>query len=356
MGFIHDQLVVAGHSVDYFCAEDIPSFFSGRLSRFAFPFFILRRAVAAHRSGKPYDLINVHEPVAGAISTLKRAAGNPVVVVTSHGVEKRGWQLALEERRLGRGGPSVKTRVVYPLTSLWQSSLGLHHADHIFCLNEEDRNYLMRWLQLGSHRFTRIYPATDTIYAAIERDYARANHLMFAGTWLKRKGTEDLISAFSILAARHPNLELQILGSGLGEETLLAAFPETLRAKVRSKQAATECENALAFAGADIYLLPSIFEGTPLTLIEAMMSGMPIITTNTCGMKDVIRDGDNGLLVPTRSPDAVVTAVERLIGDEAYRARLGRAARAEALEKYVWQRVAMPVRRVYENLCVERLK
>lgn len=114
---------------------------------------------------------------------------------------------------------------------------------------------------------------------------------------------------------------------------------------------ATEAETAAAFADADIYLLPSLFEGTPLTLIEAMMSGMPIVTTNVCGMKDVIRNGENGLLIPIRSPDAIVSAVKRLVADQAYRARLGHAAQAEALEKYTWPRVAAPVRDVYERLC-----
>jgi glycosyltransferase involved in cell wall biosynthesis len=81
-----------------------------------------------------------------------------------------------------------------------------------------------------------------------------------------------------------------------------------------------------------------------------MMSGMPIVTTATCGMKDVIRDAENGILVPTHSPHAIVAAVERLLGDVDYRARLGRAAQAEALDKYVWERVARPICAVYEQL------
>jgi glycosyltransferase involved in cell wall biosynthesis len=68
-------------------------------------------------------------------------------------------------------------------------------------------------------------------------------------------------------------------------------------------------------------------------------------------MKDVIEDGRNGLLSPIRSPEAIVAAVERLLGDSALRSRLGQAARAEALQTYNWQRVAEPVREVYERLC-----
>ena len=107
---------------------------------------------------------------------------------------------------------------------------------------------------------------------------------------------------------------------------------------------------ASAFAEADLFLLPSLFEGTPLTLMQAMMSGLPIVTTNTCGMKDVIVDDVSGRLVPIRSPQEIVSTVQQLASDCDLRARLGRAARAEALQHYTWDRVATPVQQVYERL------
>ena len=133
-------------------------------------------------------------------------------------------------------------------------------------------------------------------------------------------------------------------------EVVRSAFDEQVRDRVHHLQADSEDQTAAAFAGADIFLLPSLFEGTPLTLMEAMMSGLPIVTTDTCGMKDVIRDGQNGILVPTRSPNAIVSAVDALLADPGLRERLGRAAREEALEHYTWDAVADPVLRVYERL------
>jgi len=82
MGFVHDQLVLAGHSVDYFCSEDFPPALGGRFARFTFPVLLLRHAMAAARAGRPFDLINVHEPSGAPISLLKGAAGRPRVVVT----------------------------------------------------------------------------------------------------------------------------------------------------------------------------------------------------------------------------------------------------------------------------------
>ena len=103
-------------------------------------------------------------------------------------------------------------------------------------------------------------------------------------------------------------------------------------------------------AESDAFLLPSVFEGTPLTLMEAMRSGLPIVTTDACGMRDVIVNGSNGLLVPVRSPEAIASAVNRLAQDEKLREKLGSAARADALEKYTWKESANRVWNAYRSL------
>jgi glycosyltransferase involved in cell wall biosynthesis len=352
MGFIHDQLVLEGHSVDYLCAEDVPRALNHHLSRFSFPMLVYRHAIAAARSGQPFDLINVHERSSAVISTFRGAAGNPAVVVTSHGVERRAWAFALEELRLGRKGPEIKSRIVYPLTSLWQSTIGLRRADHIFCLNSEDREYLCKWMKCDENTITRICPAAGQIYAesARGRNYEGANRLLFAGTWRKNKGIEDMVPAFVNLAGRHPELALIVLGAGVAQAIVRADFPKAFRSRVHCIATTSEAETAAAFASADLFVLPSLFEGTPLTLIEAMTSGLPIVTTATCGMKDVIQDSINGLLVPIRSPEAIAVAIEKLMNNRECRSRLGRAAQAEALRKYTWRRVAEPVREVYEAL------
>jgi len=358
MGFIHDRVEAAGHSVEYFTSDDAGARLKGRLSRFGFPILVRRVAAEAARAGRPFDVVNVHEPASAIVAAFKKGAGNPLVVVTSHGVERRAWRLALEESRLGRGGPSFKSRIVHPLVGLKQADAGLRRADHVFCLNYEDRDHLVGELGRAPESITRIFPAAGEVFAAASRTrtYARAERLLFAATWRKNKGIEDLVPAFVELASRHASLELIVLGAGVAEAEVRAAFPESLRARVRCVHARFESETADAFAAADLFVLPSLFEGTPLTLVEAMHAGLPVVTTDTCGMRDVVRDGENGLLIPLRSPSSIVSAVERLIADEHLRARLGANARAEAAEHYTWERVAAPVLEVYERLCEERAR
>lgn len=356
MGLIHDNLVRAGHSVDYLCSDALPNRFNGKLARFSFPALVLRHAVNSARQGRPYDVVNVHEPIGAAIALWKRAAGCRRVVVTSHGLEQRAWDLLLEEGRLGRGGPSAQSRFAYPTTVLWQARLALLHADHVFCLNMEDREYLMSRLSVREDKITRIYPAADQLYGetASRRDYSQAKTIVFAGSWIRRKGTDDVVQSFSSLALRHPQLMLVILNGGVPELAVRSCFPEPLRRRVLCIQAEPEAGTAAALAAADIYLLPSLFEGTPLTLMEAMWSGLPIVTTATCGMADVINNRSTGLLVPIRSPEAVVAAAEELLIDSDLRARLGRAAHAQARHSYTWSKVAQPIQELYERLCQDQ--
>src|SRR5438876_4295675 len=154
MRLIHDQLAATGHVIDYLCAEDVPGLVRGRWGRLAFPWLVRTAVRAARRLGRPYDVINVHEPSGAVVSVLRSGRQYPVVTVTSHGLERRAWDLAKEEARLGRSGLSLKTRMIYPLTSLWQSDLALGHADHVFCLNFEDRDYLVDRLRIPTDRIT----------------------------------------------------------------------------------------------------------------------------------------------------------------------------------------------------------
>jgi glycosyltransferase involved in cell wall biosynthesis len=353
MGFIHDQIAEAGHDVDFLCADDLSTRWHHALAqRLIFPVKARHRAVLAARSGRHYDIINIHEPSAAFMAASSAAAGSPVVIVTSHGLERRAWERAKEEARLGREGPALRTRLTYPAISLWPGQYGLRHADHVFCLSSEDRDYLIQTMARPPGSVTRIFPGADPAYAdaAAGRDYRRCKRLLFAATWRKNKGVEDLVPAVLQLGLAHTGLELAVIGAGVPESAVRAHFPDWLQARITCLSPADEWAMARTYADGDIFLLPSLFEGTPLTLVQAMLSGLPIVTTDTCGMKDVIGDGVNGCLVPIRSPAAIVAAVTRLVGEPDLRARLGAAAQRDASLLYTWKRVAMPVLAVYEQL------
>src|SRR5208337_901084 len=84
-----------------------------------------------------------------------------------------------------------------------------------------------------------------------------------------------------------------------------------------------------------IFVFPSLVEGMPLTLLEAMASAMPVVTTNTCGMADIVENGVNGILVPPADSAQIAAAVESLCNSIELRKKLGSAAQ-ETARRLTW--------------------
>ncbi len=355
MHFTHDPLIKQGHTVDYFNADDVRPC-NALVRRFIFPWKVYRAAVSAYHRGQPYDIINVHEVSSAWIALLKRYAGNPFVVVTSHGSEHRSWELAVEEARLGRVGPSLKTRILNPITRLWQMRLGLAHADQVFCVSEQDRDYFARRFSIPQERLIRFWSgASHTYLGADPQRHARpVRRILFSGTWRKNKGIEDLVPAFSGIAERHPEVQLTVLGGGVPIETVRRQFATGIAERVNVIDTNSDEENLQQLLASDIFVLPSLLEGTPLTMMEAMAAALPIVTTATSGMKDVIRDGENGLLVPIRDPQAIVAAVERLISQTDLRIAFAARAQQDARTLYAWQASAQKVLAAYASLMSQK--
>ena len=356
MEFIHDEIAACGHDVDWLTSEDVPRRWGATRVRLGFPWLVYRRALEAKQSGAPYDIVNVHEPHGALVALAQSRVTRHGVVITSHGVEQRAWELALEEARLGRGGPTPRSRIVYPVTSLSQSRIALARARRVLVLSDEDRDYLMNRFGVPLGRIGRMRPGASLDFAApaASRRYDRADRLVFSGTWRHNKGILELVAAFSALARRHDSITLTVLGAGVPEQEVGAAFPEDVRSRVYTVTASDDRKAIEVLSQSDIFVLPSLFEGTPLTLIEAMMAGLPIVATATCGFKDAIEHGTSGLLVPIRSAVDVEQAVERLRLSADLRASLGRQAHARAAARFTWPLVAREVLESYDAMAGAR--
>lgn len=107
---------------------------------------------------------------------------------------------------------------------------------------------------------------------------------------------------------------------------------------------------AALLPGVDIVALPSAYrEGVPRILLEAAACGLPCVTTDTAGCREIVRHEVNGLLVPPRDPEALATALARLINDDSLRERFGLAARTQAIEHFDEAGVITKTLAVYEQ-------
>jgi glycosyltransferase involved in cell wall biosynthesis len=100
---------------------------------------------------------------------------------------------------------------------------------------------------------------------------------------------------------------------------------------------------------ADIVVLPSLWEGLPYVLIEAMAAGKAIVASGVGGVTDAVTDGENGLLIPPGDVDALAGALVCLLGDPELSERLGMNARATAVERYGIENMINRLEKVYES-------
>ncbi len=114
-----------------------------------------------------------------------------------------------------------------------------------------------------------------------------------------------------------------------------------------------EREKPYLYALADIFVLPSLYENCPISILEAMASRKAIVTTSVGGIPELIQHEENGLIIPPRSPEAITRAVVRLIEDKPLRERLGRNAARRAQTTFTSKRTADQTVQYYYEVLAE---
>lgn len=166
-----------------------------------------------------------------------------------------------------------------------------------------------------------------------------------------RKGLLELIDAMGELHKTRPDARLVI--SGIGPD--LAQAQHYVRdaglSSVIEFLGYTDYATApRVYHRGDIFVSPTYSEGFSNTILEAMASGLPVISTNTIGVVDCIEQGHNGLLVPIKSASALADAMLRLLNDDSLRRSIARQALSDVEEKYSWPVVADLIIDAYKDL------
>jgi glycosyltransferase involved in cell wall biosynthesis len=156
-----------------------------------------------------------------------------------------------------------------------------------------------------------------------------------------------------MLAKRISGIRLTVAGCVAPEEQLKSFFAADVRTQVCVMPFVPRESMPDLYARHDIFVFPSLVEGMPLTLLEAMATGMPAVTTNTCGMSDVVEDERNGLLVPPADAEALADSVERLCNSAELRERLGIAGQ-QTVRHYTWERVTGKLERILKLAIANR--
>jgi glycosyltransferase involved in cell wall biosynthesis len=193
-------------------------------------------------------------------------------------------------------------------------------------LSPEVLSTIVSFYGLTEEKVPMIYNGVDLGKCCPKEDYALAKpaYLLHIGRFNAQKNHKGLLEAFSQIIKAYPDCCLNLIGDGeLEGETLQYADSLGLREKINFLGNQTNVYTFLQKA--DLFLLPSRFEGMPMTIIEAMGTGLPIVASQVGGVPDMLEDGNSGLLVSC-DPDAVAQAVLQLLQQECLREKLGKNA------------------------------
>ena len=279
------------------------------------------------------DILHIHNPfdyyIFGALAAL--IARRTKTVNTIHAT------VMFDHRRFGRKG-----RAKFRIAAMFTQAL--------VSVCAESDSYLRKRFFLPDNKLFVVDNGIDmTAFLAVpDRNPQDEIVLGFAGRMMPEKNHRMLIEAFALARKKYSNVRLRLLGGGRLE-------PE-LREQVRS----LGLEDSVEFCGfshdvpgflssLDIFILPSNFEALPLCLIEAIASGIPVISTSVGGAPAIVRNTDGGWLCEPNNTEAMLSAMELAISAPDRRNRTKRARRLVA-ELYSAERMAADYETVYTNL------
>lgn len=271
-------------------------------------------------------------------------------MVELDGLEERRAYAIAQEMKKGRGwDSSLKNRLWHRAYHMPRFRVAVKTADWIVCTNREIWSYLQLVYGLNYEKMSYVPHGVETRFIR-ERDYPpiQSPMLLYVGTWLEQRGIHYLGQAFSQIVRLLPGARLTIAGCGVDRDEVLRWIPADAQQSVNVIAFVPSAEMPDMYAAHDIFVFPSFFEGLPLVLLEAMAGGMPVITTETCGMMDIVTHERSGILIPPGDSQAIVNSVLQLSASADLRRFLGTNARESAVS-YSWKNTATRVVGALEN-------
>lgn len=172
--------------------------------------------------------------------------------------------------------------------------------------------------------------------------------LLYHGRVDRRKGALDLVEAFAALRAGGRRIRLIISGIGPDSGAVAARVEELQLGNAVEISGYADYDAAPGvYHRGDIFVSPTYAEGFSNTILEAMASGLPVVSCDVVGVVDCLRDGENGLLVPAGDVPALAAALERVLNDRNLRQSLACQALEEAHQLYAWPVIARQIAGMY---------
>ncbi len=288
-----------------------------------------RALLRLFRAERP-DMVHAHMPISGFLARLAaRRAGVPRVAYTCHGF------------LFHQPGPWPRRAASFAM-----EFLAGRLTDIFLTVSEEEAKDAVRLRVARRASFTRngrdpaVFRPDPRARADVRAELGVPQDraaVVIVSRLVPHKGHADLVAAME----RVPDAELWVAGDRLatdrGEDLGPMFAASSLGPRLRLLGYRPDVARVLA--AADVFALPSRFEGLPMSVIEAMLTGLPVVASDVRGPREQVVDGETGWLAPPGDPARLAAALARLTGDADLRAKMGRAGRERAVALYDEARV-----------------
>ncbi|PVE20960.1 glycosyltransferase [Microvirga sp. KLBC 81] len=273
-----------------------------------------------HFAARAPDVVHAQNGVWAKAALAARAADVPAVIHTAHG-------FSLNEPWFGDA-------------LRWWAGL---RTDMVVAVSASLREHLVRRARIPASRVVTIINGIDTARFAPSGRSGILREALGIGPDVPLLGCVArldpvknhalLLEAMALLVRQVPDARLVLVGDGPLREALQERA-EALGLGGKVLFAGTLADTAPAYRDLDLFVLPSVSEGTSISVLEAMASGIPVVATAVGGTPQLLDGGTCGTLVPSGDPAAMAEAIRRLLTDPVGRTRMARAARERVLEEF----------------------
>lgn len=280
----------------------------------------IRDAFDVWRSARGRDVVHINSALAPTVTVLRAGvlalAGRLrgcAVVVHAHGGNIETWLTC----RRNRWVMKTAMRPAHAVAAVWKTG--------------------QRTLAdaLGKDRVRLIDNGVDVSRYGAPEPAHWPPRVLYVGLLTARKGVLDLITASRLLHGDGVEHELWLLG-GTPDEGPAAAAPVLDAASGQARLLGTREPEGMpaAYASADLFCLPSWWEAMPLSVLEAMAAGLPVVASEVGDIPRLVEDGETGYIVPAQSPEQLASALRKLLVDPDLRQRMGAAGRQRVEERF----------------------
>ena len=281
-----------------------------------------------------YDIIHAHSHLffSTNLCSLIRKFGTSPLVVTDHGLKSQTVPEWFQN--------------IYTYTG---TKFTLNSADKVICYTEKEKEELIN-IGIKSQKINVIHNGINTrLFIPNINKISDNNRLLWIGRFVKGKGVDYLLDAFKLLKAEYPNLVLTMVGKGPDKERIEKRIQTlAIRDSIKIIDFISNSNIVQLYQNSDVFVLPSLEEGVPRTILEAMSCGIPVVCSRLPHLVDIIKDC--GLLVPIKDSQALADGISTILSDKELAIRLGENGRRNVTKNYSWEDTVKRTITLYEEL------